>query len=453
MIGNLGIAGLLLASALAAQEAPPHPQPSPSPSPSPAELPVAEPQPAQRPGRFRVGPFFLTPTFRVGSIGLDTNVFYTPTERQTDVSANGGPGLDIALPFGGSGVQLYTGGAVDYTYFVRTESQRRFGGNVRGGLALKGNRLEARVEEGFSRSFQRPNFEVDRRLLLDQWSTRGTLALRTVGRLFIRAEAGRQSLSVASDEAYFGTDLRRTLTRDLDRGVLGLEYRLSIKTSFLVAADYERDRFPQDASRDADSNRIYAGFDIESDTRLAGRAVGGVRLFRPLIGGAAARRDGPYASVDLSYRFGPGTLLKGLYAQDLQYSAFDVAGTSPTLTVESYGGRLEKVLVGHLELFLSGTLWRFRTSGAITVVSATGRTTAVRSDHVRQGGADLGYRFRSRLRIGVAAVYTERRSTIADFGIQGLLVGGTVTYTPGAGARERNPLDDPAWESRTGWRP
>jgi hypothetical protein len=32
----------------------------------------------------------------------------------------------------------------------------------------------------------------------------------------------------------------------------------------------------------------------------------------------------------------------------------------------------------------------------------------------------------------VSASYIRRRSTIADFGIQGLLLGGTITYDPNA---------------------
>ena len=73
---------------------------------------------------WRIGPFYLTPKLRIGSIGLDTNVLYTPTERTTDISASGGPGLELVLPLGASG-RFYTEGFLDYIYFVKTESQRR----------------------------------------------------------------------------------------------------------------------------------------------------------------------------------------------------------------------------------------------------------------------------------------------------------------------------------------
>ncbi len=49
-------------------------------------------------GQFTAGPFIITPTFRIGTLAVDTNVQYQ-RERTADFVASGGPGLDIALPF------------------------------------------------------------------------------------------------------------------------------------------------------------------------------------------------------------------------------------------------------------------------------------------------------------------------------------------------------------------
>jgi hypothetical protein len=58
-----------------------------------------------------------------------------------------------------------------------------------------------------------------------------------------------------------------------------------------------------------------------------------------------------------------------------------------------------------------------------------GATTLQRDDSAREAGADLGYRFPWGLRIGLGATYTDRRSQFADLGLEGLLLGATVTYT------------------------
>jgi hypothetical protein len=66
----------------------------------------------------------------------------------------------------------------------------------------------------------------------------------------------------------------------------------------------------------------------------------------------------------------------------------------------------------------------------VTVDGPSGPQTAVRDDKVWEGGADLGFRFRSHYRLGFGVTYTDRRSSFDDFGIEGLLVGGTLKYIP-----------------------
>ncbi len=53
-----------------------------------------------------------------------------------------------------------------------------------------------------------------------------------------------------------------------------------------------------------------------------------------------------------------------------------------------------------------------------------------RNDRIREAGAELGYQFRSRIRAGVTASYTDRVSTIETFGVEGLLAGFTLQYNP-----------------------
>jgi hypothetical protein len=404
------------------------------PFPPPAEPTTIEtvgspPPSGQRPGRFRLGPFYVTPTFRIGSLGLDTNVFYTPTDRRTDFIANGGPGLNVVLPVGPA--RLSVGGEANYLFFAKTISQRKFAGDGTARLELKGQRIEAAVEESFDRTFQRPSFEVDTRILQDRWSTKGELVLKGLGRFGIRAQALAQNVQVATDQLFLGTDLHQTLTSDELVGLLGFKYLLTGKTSLVIEGDYVTDRFPFDKVRDSDSNHIYGGFKIDSETRLFGSAVGGVRLFRPLSS-PGLQIQTPYAAVDLSYRVGPKTLFGANYNRDLAYSAFDTSGLTSTLHLESYGVRLEQGLVGQLDLRLFARQTKLATDGSITLIRpGAPPQVADRRDTVKEAGADLGYRFRSRLRVGMAATYTNRASTIADFGIQGLLVGGTVTYSPG----------------------
>src|SRR5687767_4007485 len=64
-----------------------------------APTPTPAPEASPRPGRYRLGPLYLTPRLDLGPIGVDNNVFYTATDRRVDGHATGGPGLEVVLPF------------------------------------------------------------------------------------------------------------------------------------------------------------------------------------------------------------------------------------------------------------------------------------------------------------------------------------------------------------------
>jgi hypothetical protein len=209
---------------------------------------------------------------------------------------------------------------------------------------------------------------------------------------------------------------------------VAMRYGLTPKTSLLLTGDMEWDRFLEAPIRDADSNRALAGFEVLSDTRLSGRALGGIRSFRP------KRSDDTrllgVADVSLIYTVSPKTRFETRYRRDLDYSAFITSGPTPTVTTESFGLGLSKGLVARLDLRVAGSRNRLTSDGdLLLVLPDQGPTVTARKDEYWQASADLGYTFGSRLRIGVAAIYADRDSSITYFGVRGLVMGATVTYS------------------------
>jgi hypothetical protein len=394
------------------------------------EPPGPEQPPAQRPGLFHFGPLYVTPYFHIGTIGLDTNVFYTATGRQTDVTATGGPGLELLLLLGGD-ARFRVNGTFDYLYFARTVSQRRWNESGDAQLEFKGERTEGSVVQSYARTFSRPNLEVDRRILQSQESTRLDLRRRLFGRISFTLGGLRSKTDVDAGQQFLGTDLRATLSLDQYRAAAGLGYALTVKTSFVIEADQQWDRFPFDTRRDADSNRLAAGFRTDETALISGRLLGGVRLFRPkaLPG---TQKQTAYADVDATWNVSKRTRIGGSYSRDLIFSAFVPLGPTPTLRMEVVGARIEKLFGDRVDLKLYARESHMISDGAITVViPGQAPVVAVRDDRAREAGLDLGYFFRPQLRVGVAASYIDRHSTISYFGISGLLLGGTVQYSPG----------------------
>jgi hypothetical protein len=401
-------------------------------SPSPVgEAPKAD----ARPGLWRLGPFYVTPKFRIGSVGLDTNVLYSPTQRTTDISANGGPGLELVLPLGASG-RFYSEGFLDYLYFVKTDSQRKLSGSARAGFDFAGARSSVALEEAWGETFGRPGFVVDQRSFeINQrvrQSTEGThldIKRRLFGRISVTGRASRQHFDTPTGSNYLGADLQKTLTRDSYQAGGGLDYAITVKTSFVVEDEEQWDRFPFDSSRDANSNRIWSGFRTGPTALISGQALVGRRFYRfqdsPVSGSAVV------ANVSADWNISSKTKIGGGYTRDFSYSALPVVGLNPLLTNESYQARIDKFLVSGLNLRLFGGVSRIKSIDPVVVdIPGQGVVATKRADKFRQLGADLGYYFRPRLRIGVAATYGDQSTTIDYFGVQGLIVGATVRYNP-----------------------
>lgn len=376
-----------------------------------------------------MGPFWVTPRLRLGTLGLDTNVFYTATDRRTDFVASGGPGLDVALP--GRPLRLDLGGWLDYLYFARTASQRRLTGEARARLGLTAQRLRAGLEQGYRERFDRPSAEVDERVPRSEWATRADLDLDLGRRLALRTQLGSESTDVEGQPEFGGAQLDTTLTRRTRRGLLGLSYKATGKTALLAEGELQEDRFPADPARDTRGQRLAAGFGLESSTRLEARVLVGRRWLDPLEDAPLPSEQRDYADAQLAWHFGPRTRLRLLFLNDVGFSAFDVEGRLPLLDQKSGELRLERAFGRGFELAAFARLLDLATQGAITVEGDDGTTqTAPRDDRVHEGGLTLTQLFRRHWRAGFTAAWSSRASAFDDLGVAGLLLGGTLTYVP-----------------------
>jgi len=392
--------------------------------PGPAGAGPSDEIPA-RPGLFRLGALYLTPYLQLGSLGIDTNVFYSPTDRQTDFTASGGPGLEIVRPFGRES-RLRLDGGLDYLYFARTESQRKLNGYGTAQLDLVGVKTRLFIEERYASSYSRPNFEVNERV---QQETEGTQAFlrRNLGDRFALALFGERERTTTDSQDYLGTDLGDTLTEDRYRAGGELRLALSVKTQMVGGGEREWYRYPRLPERDGDSIKVYGGFRTDDTALIVGQALLGYQWFRLDTGG---ERSGLYANVDAAWNIAPKTKLGARYRREIDYSAFATTGPTPTNLNETVEAYLDKLLARNLYFRLFGRLGTLASDGEITIVTPDGIETAVRDDRVREAGAEFGYQFRTRVRIGVTATYTTRESAFETFGVEGLLAGLTVRYNP-----------------------
>jgi Putative beta-barrel porin 2 len=381
---------------------------------------------SERPGLFRLGSFYLTPYLHIGNLGIDTNVFYTETERQVDFTASGGPGLEIVRPFGLDS-RFRVDGALDYLYFAKTESQRRLNGFGTGSFDIRGVKTRFVVEERYERNFYRPNYEVNERVEQEREGTRALLR-RDLGDRIRVALFGERLRTRTESQVYLGTDLGETLTEDRYQAGAELQLALSVKTRILAGGEESWYRYPRIPERDGQSTLAYGGLRTDGSALISGVALAGMRWFRLDTG---AKRDVVYADVNATWNISFKTKLGGRYSRDIDYSAFATSGDTPTNLHETAEVFVEKFLTRRVYLRLFARQLRLISDGEVAlVVPDEGLVQAERNDRVREAGGELGYQFRSRMRAGISVSYTDRTSTIETFGIEGLLAGFTLQYNP-----------------------
>ncbi len=409
----LAVGGLLPSQPSAAQE----------PNGSGAEAPAAA---SKRPGLFRVGTLYLTPYVHLGTLGVDTNVFYSATDRQSDFLASGGPGLEVVRPIGKES-QVRLDGAVDYLWYARTESQRRLNGHGSALLDLHGVKSRLSVEETYATSYSRPSYEVNERVQQETEGTRALLTRRLGERVQIAAQGSRARTTTDSTR-YLGTDLGRTLTED--RYAAGGEVRvaLSIKTQLVAGSELGWHSFPRDPARDGRTALAYGGFRTDSTALISGRALGGVRALRLDVG---SERQIAYFDVEATWSHSPKTKVGVRGRRDLDYTAFATTGPTPTNVQEVGELYFDKMLSRVIYLRLFGRVGQLTSDGSLILTTPDeGLVVAARSDRIREAGVELGYQFRDHFRVGASATYSRRRSTIETFGVNGLLAGLTIQYNP-----------------------
>jgi hypothetical protein len=384
------------------------------------------PSTGTRPGLFRVGSLYLTPYLHIGTLGIDSNVFYTATDRQTDFTASGGPGLEIVKPFGHDS-RFRIDGGLDYLYFAKTESQRRLNGYGSASLDVRGVKTWLFAEERYARTFTRPSYEVNDRVEQETEGTQGFVR-RDLGERFRLVVFGSRERTRTDSYDYLGTNLGNTLTTNEYHAGAELQLGMSVKTRLVAGADQGWYRFPSLPARDGSSTLAYGGFRTDASALISGFALAGMRWFRLDSG---ERRDVVYADVSATWTITPKTKLGGRYKRDADYSSLAMAGPTPTNLGEQIEAFVEKFLTRAVYLRLSARQIRLISDGEVLLVPPDGGVeVSPRNDRIREVAGELGYQFRSRIRAGVTVSYTDRVSTIETFGVEGLLAGFTLQYNP-----------------------
>lgn len=377
----------------------------------------------ERPGRFKLGPLYLTPRFELRNAGVDTNVFHTRTDPTPDTSVISRLALDGSLPLGRR-LLLSGNGYADLNYFRREGSERSVDYGGEGNAQLSLGRLTLFGGGGGLQGKQRFSIELTQRVLRqERWGSAG-FGLALTRRLSTR-------LSGSVREYEFGSlllddeDIKERLDRRALTGALELRYTLTSKTTALASAERIEDRFFRqtgNAPRSALSYRYLAGFELGERALVRGRALAGVRRLPGGFGEGAPGYFGPALALATDLRLGRFARLELLADRDVVYSAEGVRVQDVRLRSAYVYSRYRAEVAVQLPFALLGSgFGEWQRARFLLPLRET--DSFLRSDRVRTFGGSLLRRFGEGVKVGGTLAWSQRLTNASGLAYEGLVYG------------------------------
>jgi len=396
----------------------------------PAVAAEREREKKKRPGRFRVGPVYLTPKLQLKNAGVDTNVFNQRTDEIADTSAVLSPAVLIAWPIGRR-LRLTGETHVDLNYFRRQSSERStdFGGEGRAEVDI--GRFTFFGAGGGGQSRQRFSIDLDQRVLRhERWGSAG-LTVNPTRRLSVTA-FGTGRVHEYASLLVGGVNVKRSLDRNELTGSAQARYVLSARTTLVGSADVIEDRFLRQTravSRISRSYRYLGGFEFGEKALFRGRLMAGIREFPASLSAPTYR--GPALATSLTLPL----LQYGLATVVAERDIFFALSPTTTLGRDRFRNTYLSTRYGvdaavPLPFALLGRGNFGLEEAKYLLPYAVGGALGRRVDHLWTGGASLLRSFRRGVRVGGTIQWGRRVSSFPELSYQGLRYGVQAELVP-----------------------
>jgi len=376
----------------------------------------------KRPGRFQLGPLYLTPKLELKNAGVDTNVFNQRTDEIPDTSIVLSPTLLGALPVGRR-LRLTGGMHVDLNYFRRQQTERStdFGGDGRAELDFGPFTFFGAGGGGQSR--QRFSIDIDQRVLRhERWATAGVKVTPTPR--ISATVSGTGWVYEFASLIVRGVNVKENLDRNELTAHGQLRYALTRQTTLVASADVIEDRFlsqPRSASRLSRSYRYLAGFEFGEKALIRGRILAGQREFP--ASASAPRYRGPAFAVSTSLPLLHYGVLTVIAERDIYYALSPVILSSDRFRNTFVSTRLAGEVAMNLPFSLFGRGSFGLEEARYLLPYPAGDTFAPRVDHLWTARASLLRAFRAGVRVGGTIQWGRRVSSFSSLSYEGLRYG------------------------------
>jgi len=378
------------------------------------QVPTASEDPvAAAPIRF--GAVAFDPRLVLTNMGVDTNVFNS-SNPQSDFTFAIKPGTDIFLRTGRG--LLTVSGNVEYVYFSEFEAERSVNSDVLGRYEFRFNRFRPYASASWLDTRERPGYEIDARARHYEADYHAGGDLRIASKGTVRVDFRHLDYSFDGDVVFNGRPLNEQLNRTLKALELSWRQRLTALTTWVTRVSRETERFEFHDFRNADSFRLWSGFELGRFALIRGSAFVGFRSLSPAEGGISPEFKGATAAIDVSYTAPSQTRLGAAVNRDIQYSYED---RTPYYVQTGWTATLTQRITRRWDLQLSGGRDRLAYQALIPAIDA-------RTDFVGRYGGGIGYTLGEQTRVSFDVNSYHRSSVLPGREYETIRAGVSVNY-------------------------
>ena len=368
--------------------------------------------------RVRIGPLWVNPSIALTNLGVDSNVFNTPTNPKSDFTFTASPRAEAWLRIG----RTWLNGTVneDIVWYQKYGSERS--DNTRSQLmwSVPLTHLSFRLGTEFTNTHERPGFEIDSRAQRSEYGYNAAVDVTFLSKTSIGISAARQMVNFDKSAHFEGTNLHDALNRTRTTGSVNLSHRLTPLTTLTLSVTREEERFTYDSLRDSNSMTIRGIVKFDPFALLKGTATFGYRDFEPMVAGLPSYK-GSTAAVDLAYTAAQSTRFGVRVLRDVQYSFYV---NEPYYLQTGVTVDVAQQIYGPVEVVARGTVSRlaYRERTGIAVL------TSDRIDRLQGVGGSINYSLSRDLRIGFNVDKMRRTSVVENRDYEGFRYGTSVMY-------------------------
>ncbi|HMA54471.1 MAG TPA: hypothetical protein VKT17_08405, partial [Acidobacteriota bacterium] len=271
---------------------------------------------------WHIGPFRIQPSLVISNAGVDSNIFYSPTDPVRDFTVTAGPAATIYLPVVRRFV-LSVSGSPQYVWYSKTARERTWNSYLTAAAQINLRSVFLSFEGVRSDAREHWNTELDIRprrtelgfggsaLVKLGWKTSFALAFRT-------ADYNYENIAVDS-----GFNIRERLNRRERYGTFSLYYQLASLRRFFLDFEYGRYdfEFAAAALKDSQSYAGYAGFEFaQLGSRVRGRVRVGYKKFNLRSPEGGPDFQGLVGDSQLSVRFAKPFAVRASFIRDVRFS-------------------------------------------------------------------------------------------------------------------------------------